>query len=68
VLAEGGGVLVEMSAESLAGGLLSVLQMDEAKWKALSDKAHAAACRYNWERSTDLFEAALHRAIEKSTA
>ena len=68
VLADGGGVLVRLSAEGLAGGLLSILQLDGTQWKAMSDKAHAAASRYTWDRSTTLFEAALSRAIEKSTA
>jgi glycosyltransferase involved in cell wall biosynthesis len=68
VLAQGGGVLVETTPDALACGMLSVLQLDEPAWKAMSDNALAAASRYTWDRSTALFEAALRRAIEKSNA
>ena len=67
ILADGGGILVSPeSAPSLAEGIGQIVGMDEEDWRKLSDKALHIAGRYNWNHSTDLFEAALRRAVEKS--
>lgn len=66
VLEDGGGILVPPEdPQAMAEALLSVVNMNEPVWRTLSDKAHSVACRYSWEQSAELFEAALERAIEK---
>ena len=52
-------------AEALADQLVRVLTMPEVQWRAMSDAAYATANRYTWDDATELFEAALRRAIER---
>jgi len=51
------------NAEALAGRLVDVLALDEAKWRAMSDAALRTATRYTWDDATDLLEAALGDVI-----
>jgi glycosyltransferase involved in cell wall biosynthesis len=63
ILAGGGGIVTPNHDPSeLAQAVMRILHMSDAQWRALSDQALAIAGRYNWHRSSDLFEAALHRA------
>jgi hypothetical protein len=40
--------------------------MPDPAWREMSDKAYATASQYSWQDATDLFEAALLRAAERS--
>ncbi len=70
VIEEGvNGHLVDVNdAMGLANRLERVLVLPDAEWKAMSDAAHATATRYSWDDATLLFEAALHKTVEKSRA
>lgn len=61
------GYLVDVGdVDGLAAAMLEVLRKSPEEWKAMSDAAHATATGYTWDDATDLFEAALDRAITKS--
>jgi glycosyltransferase involved in cell wall biosynthesis len=63
LLANGAGLLVRPQDPSdMARAIESIARMDNAAWRAMSDKAHAVASRYTWDDATDRFEAALLRA------
>ncbi len=51
---------------TLAEQLVQVLSLSDSEWQALSDRAYATATKYTWDDATDLFEAALHRAIARN--
>lgn len=51
---------------ALADRLVHVLSLPADEWRAVSDAAYATATRYTWDDATELFEAALHTAIERS--
>ncbi len=53
-------------ATALADRLVDVLTRSEAEWQAMSDAAYATTTEYTWDDATQLFEAALHTAIEHS--
>jgi hypothetical protein len=40
--------------------------MSAAEWQAMSDAAHRTAGQFDWQRSTDVFEAELSRVIAAS--
>ncbi|HEY6880241.1 MAG TPA: hypothetical protein VI299_19590, partial [Polyangiales bacterium] len=42
-----------------------VLSLQPDAWRKMSDAAYDTATHYTWDDATDLFEAALHRAIER---
>jgi glycosyltransferase involved in cell wall biosynthesis len=50
---------------AMADRVLRVLNLSDSGWKAMSDAAYRTAVRFTWEDATDLFEAALQRAIER---
>ena len=52
-------------AAGLAGGVRRVLEMDEPRWRAMSDAAYATAHGYTWDDATDRFEAALKRIVAR---
>ncbi len=61
------GFLVDVEdVEGLASALESVLRLSNVSWRRLSDAAHRRAGVYTWDDATDLFEAGLQRAVEKS--
>lgn len=67
LVGEGGGLLVKADdACDMARAIEQVVSMPESTWRTMSDAAFATASRYTWDDATDLFEAALHRAIAKS--
>jgi len=67
VCAGGGGILVPVDdSAQMARAIERVAGMPEDAWRQMSDKAHATASRYTWDHATDLFEAALRRAIERT--
>ena len=57
-------VNVEDSA-ALAERMLRVLALPDPAWRVMSDTAYATATRYTWDDATNLFEAALEKAIER---
>lgn len=54
--------------DGLADRLKKVLRLPAPAWHEMSDAAYATATRYTWDDATDLFEAALHHAIERHRA
>jgi glycosyltransferase involved in cell wall biosynthesis len=62
LLGEGGGIVLHSHEPSeMAGALASVLALDDASWRHLSDDAHRVATSYSWDDATDRFEEALRR-------
>lgn len=67
ILAGLNGALAEVDdAEGLARGAASILGLPDADWRKMSQAAWETVADYSWERSTDLFEAALRRARERA--
>jgi glycosyltransferase involved in cell wall biosynthesis len=63
------GYLVEINDHAgLARAVLKVLSLDESAWRRLSENAYAAVAESSWERSADMFEAALYNACCRSRA
>jgi len=60
------GHLVDVGdAAGMAERMLDILS-DPARWQRMSESAYATAARYTWDKATDLFEAALQRAIARN--
>ncbi|MBW4516961.1 MAG: glycosyltransferase family 4 protein [Timaviella obliquedivisa GSE-PSE-MK23-08B] len=53
-------------AQKLAEGLEKVLALSDLQWREMSDAAYQTVVQYSWDDATDLFEAALCKAIEHS--
>lgn len=53
-------------AAGLADGIERVVTLSETQWRKMSDAAYATANRYTWEDATDLLEAAISAAIDRS--
>jgi len=67
LLATGGGVLLGApDAAEMARAIEEVCSLPDRRWRGMSDAAYAVATRYTWDDAADLFEAALHRAIERT--
>jgi glycosyltransferase involved in cell wall biosynthesis len=67
LLCDGGGLLVRPEdPRDMARAIVQVHAMDEPAWMSMSDAAYEVASRFTWDHATDLFEAALHRAIAKA--
>jgi glycosyltransferase involved in cell wall biosynthesis len=61
------GVLVDVNdVDGLVTGLQYVLDLPDARWREMSQRAYETATAGSWEESTRLFELALERAICKS--
>jgi glycosyltransferase involved in cell wall biosynthesis len=66
LLADGAGILVKPeNPESMAEAIESICTMSDAAWREMSDKAYTRAIEYTWDNATDLFEAALEKAISR---
>lgn len=52
--------------EALARWVLHILTLDPEAWKSMSDAAYRTAHRFTWNDAADLFELALHRAVERA--
>jgi glycosyltransferase involved in cell wall biosynthesis len=63
LLAQGGGVLVDMNAASMAEQIVHMANLPEGSWRVMSDAALRTASSYSWDDATDRFESALERAI-----
>ncbi len=69
LIAQGGGILVPHDdPAAMAEAAARLLTCPAEEWAAASVRAHAVAASYTWERSTDLFEQSLYRAIETAAA
>jgi glycosyltransferase involved in cell wall biosynthesis len=69
LLAGGGGLLVPPENPlGMAGAIEQVLSMSESDWIDLSDRARTTAERYTWDQASELFETALHTAIDKQAS
>jgi glycosyltransferase involved in cell wall biosynthesis len=55
-------------AQALSAHALRVLRMAPPEWQRMSEQAHATAAPHSWDRSTEMFERALERAVAKQTA
>jgi len=68
LLERGGGLLVPQEDPSaMADAIEKVCTLTDEQWRVLSDAALATATSYTWDDATDLFEAALLSAIDRST-
>lgn len=52
--------------EALARWVLHVLTLGPEAWKSMSDAAYRTAHQFTWNDAADLFELALHRAVERA--
>lgn len=60
----GGGILVEMeNPRSMADAIIRIARMSNDTWRQMSQAAYDTARMFDWERSTDLFEAELKRLV-----
>jgi glycosyltransferase involved in cell wall biosynthesis len=60
------GYVVDVNdGDALADRVLHVLNLQERKWKGMSDAALRTATSFSWDDATDLFEKALWLAIER---
>jgi len=50
---------------ALANQLVHVLSLPEAEWRLMSDAAYTTATQFTWDDATELFEGALHTAIDR---
>jgi glycosyltransferase involved in cell wall biosynthesis len=67
--ADGGGILIpHEDPPAMAAAIERICTLPDAQWRAMSDAAAATAAQYNWDHSARLFEAALHRAVERRRA
>lgn len=67
LLEQNAGILVKPEdPEDMARGIEQICQMSDIEWCKMSDLAYARATSYTWDDATYLFEAALHRAVERS--
>jgi glycosyltransferase involved in cell wall biosynthesis len=67
-LADGAGILVKPEdPEDMARAIVSICQLANEDWRTLSDTAYQRVTGYTWDNATDLFEAALVRAIEQNS-
>jgi glycosyltransferase involved in cell wall biosynthesis len=55
-------------ADALADRALRILRLAPPEWARMSGQAHATAAPHRWERSSELFERALRRAVDKRAA
>jgi glycosyltransferase involved in cell wall biosynthesis len=61
------GILVDIDdAEGLAEGIEWILGLSDARWRELSRAAYDTVAHCSWERSADLFEAALLHACRRA--
>jgi len=66
LLADGAGILVKPEdPEDMASAIEQICKLSDAEWRVMSDAAYARATSYTWDDATELFEAALHTAIDR---
>lgn len=66
LLTDGAGILVKPEApEDMALAIEQICRLSDGEWRVMSEAAYAKATAYSWDEATDLFEAALHTAIDR---
>lgn len=61
------GILVQAEAPAeMAKAIERICQLPSAEWQTMSEAAYAKVINYSWEDATDLFEAGLRAAVDKS--
>ena len=66
LLASGGGVLVKPEdPEDMAGAIVSMSQLQENRWKIMSEAAHATAKRHAWDVGARRFEDTVKRHLSR---
>lgn len=66
LLTDSAGILVKPEdPEDMARAIERICKLSNTEWQAMSDAAHARATGYTWDDATNLFEAALHTAIDR---
>ncbi|MFB8790045.1 MAG: glycosyltransferase family 4 protein [Potamolinea sp.] len=67
LLSDGAGILLDdYDPEEMAKAIERICQLSDAEWKVMSDDAYAKSITHTWDKSTELFEAGLKRAINKT--
>ncbi len=67
LLHSGAGILVEPEdPTAMATAIERIYAMTESEWQAMSQVAYQRATSYTWKEATQLFEAALYQAFERS--
>ncbi len=51
--------------EAMADAILKVLTLDETRWKAMSEASYRIAKRFDWNRSAEILEDALLKAVRE---
>jgi glycosyltransferase involved in cell wall biosynthesis len=51
--------------EDMALAIEQICRLSDGEWRVMSEAAYAKATAYTWDEATDLFEAALHTAIDR---
>lgn len=60
------GILVKLDEpQDMAAAICKISRLSPAEWQAMSEAAYNQATQYSWNDATDLFEAALHEALQK---
>lgn len=66
LLTNGAGLLVQPEdPHDMAKAIEHIYELSDSEWRRISDTAYAQATSYTWDDATDLFEEALHTAIER---
>jgi glycosyltransferase involved in cell wall biosynthesis len=66
LLERGGGMLVNHDDPAdMAAAIERIARMTEPQWQAMSESAFATASQFSWDHATDLFEAALQKAMTR---
>jgi len=67
LIGPGGGILIpHENPQAMADAIVKMCRMPDAEWRKMSDQAYRTATQYSWEDATDLFEAALQQAVDRS--
>ena len=67
MLSGGTGILVKPEdPEAMANAIERICQLPDSEWQTMSEAAYAKVINYTWEDATDLFEAGLRAAVDKS--
>lgn len=69
LVGDGGGILVPLEdPEAMAREIERICLLTDSQWRTLSEAAYARVTGYSWDDATDLFEAALYTAIDRTRA
>ncbi|HEY9826928.1 MAG TPA: glycosyltransferase family 4 protein, partial [Stenomitos sp.] len=67
LLASGGGILLNaVDPREMAIAIQKLCQLGPHQWQDLSSQAYEIASKHTWSGATDLFEAALYQALDRT--